>query len=353
MDMKFIVKIILVLWALILIMSCNDASPSVSMGDPKIISISPTTVHVGDTVTISGKHFGFGIASLQVTLAGNAFVNHNETVSWQNNQIRFRVPDSAMTGNVFVKVGFTLSNGVNLNIINYPPIETVETTPGTFKMGSNTNALEEYPEHEVTITKNLIAAKYEITQRQFSSIMRRNPSLITDLRLPVYNITWLDAVRFCNALSIAQKLDTAYRFVGGQVLWNDNAKGWRLPTEAEWEYLCRAGTTGDFAGTAIINDMCWISDNSGMKPHPVGTKAANQFGLHDMHGNVWEYCWDWYAFDYYASSPSIDPTGPENGSRRVIRGGSYSDGANYARSSNRSIPEILSNNIGFRIVRTK
>lgn len=338
---------------LTMLASCNDDDPISPGGDPIILSVSPTTAHIGDTVTILGNNLGFGISSATVNIGNAAFVSHNECVLWQTNQIKFRVPDSASSGEVSISFSFTSSNSVSLNVLIYPPIETVEITGGKFLMGSNTNSIEEFPEHEVTISKTLIVSKHEVSQRQYRNIMRRNPSLIQDFRLPVYNVSWMDAVLFCNALSKAQNLDSVYRFVGDQVLWNESANGWRLPTEAEWEYLCRAGTVGDFAGSGIVNDMCWISDNSGLKPHPIGTKAANQFGLYDMHGNVWEWCWDWYLIDYYSGSPSIDPKGPDFGSRHVIRGGAYNDGASYARSSNRTIPEILSNNIGFRIVRYK
>ncbi|MBS4001470.1 MAG: SUMF1/EgtB/PvdO family nonheme iron enzyme [Desulfobulbaceae bacterium] len=336
-----------------LLTSCNDADPNVPSGDPEILSISPATAHIGDTVTITGNYLGFGVSSASVKIGNNSFVGLNECVSWQTNQIKFRVPDSASSGDVTVNFSFTSSNAVALKVIKYPPIEVVEIVGKAFKMGSNSNSVDEFPEHVVTITKTLEVGKHEITQRQYSNMMRRNPSLTADFRVPVYNVSWLNAVQFCNALSKAQNLDTAYRFVGENVLWNENSNGWRLPTEAEWEFLCRAGTEGDFAGTGVINEMCWISDNSGLKPHPAGSKSPNQFGLYDMHGNVWEWCWDWYLLDYYSTSPTNDPKGPDFGSRHVIRGGSYNDGASYARSSNRTIPEILSNNIGFRIVRTK
>ena len=125
---------------------------------------------------------------------------------------------------------------------------------------------------------------------------------------------------------------------------------YRLPTEAEWEYGCRAGTAGDYAGD--LGALAWYKDNSGGKTHAVGTKRANGWGLYDMHGNVWEWCHDWYDSGYYAESPAADPTGPATGSSRVIRGGSWDSDARNCRSANRfrSEPVNRLSNLGFRLV---
>ena len=109
----------------------------------------------------------------------------------------------------------------------------------------------------------------------------------------------------------------------------------RLPTEAEWEYACRAGSTGDYAGTGDLNTMGWCTSNSGGETHPVGQKTANKWGLYDMHGNVWEWCGDWYGGGYYANSPGTDPKGPGQKSVRVLRGGSWSVIARFCRSAYR------------------
>jgi len=124
-----------------------------------------------------------------------------------------------------------------------------------------------------------------------------------------------------------------------------------LPTEAEWEYSAPAGTTGDYAGN--LDSMAWYEANSDKKTHPVATKQANTWGLYDMHGNVWEWCQDWYGSDYYANSPSVNPTGATSGSNRVNRGGSYSSDAVILRSANRdsNSPSIRFISLGFRVVR--
>ncbi len=180
--------------------------------------------------------------------------------------------------------------------------------------------------------------------------MGNNPSTIKSDMLPVNNVNWLDAVKFCNNLSKMSNLDTAYIISGSLVLWDTLSNGWRLPTEAEWEYACRAGSTGDYHSSSL-NSAGWYSDNSGNNLKP--SKSPNNFGLYDMHGNLWEWCFYFYQDNYYTYIKDTNPKGPTNGNRRVLRGGAYDQGANYARSANRTIPENLNGNTGIRIVRTK
>ncbi|MBP3693512.1 MAG: formylglycine-generating enzyme family protein, partial [Thermoguttaceae bacterium] len=149
---------------------------------------------------------------------------------------------------------------------------------------------------------------------------------------PIYYVNWEESRTFCEKLS--SKLG-----VQGS-----------LPTEAQWEYACRAGTTGAYAGD--LDAMAWYDSNSGDKTHPVGQKKANEWGLKDMHGNVWEWCSDWYASDYYVESPTSDPTGPNSGSVRVDRGGSWLSNAELCRSAFRFCDEPGYRNfsLGFRLV---
>ena len=154
----------------------------------------------------------------------------------------------------------------------------------------------------------------------------------------MYYTSWDEATEFCKKIS------------------RKDRKTYRLPTEAEWEYACRAGTTtrfyyGDDPGYALLGDYAWYSDNSD-ETHPVGQKTPNAWGLHDMHGNVWEWCADWYASDYYTYTDSLDPQGPDTGSHRVLRGGDWYGIARDCRSARRGLfnPGATGISIGFRVV---
>ena len=156
---------------------------------------------------------------------------------------------------------------------------------------------------------------------------------------PIYYVSWIDAIEFCRKLTErerrAGRLPEGYKYT--------------LPTEAQWEYTCRAGTTGKYAGNGNLEDMGWYSRNSGNSTHPVGQKTSNAWGLYDMHGNVWEWCLDWYG-DYPTGSVT-DPTGPVSGSSRVLRGGYWNLSAWYSRSAYRYYDPLYRNfHFGFRVV---
>jgi formylglycine-generating enzyme required for sulfatase activity len=177
-------------------------------------------------------------------------------------------------------------------------------------------------------------------------------------RLPVESVSWYEAVGFCNALSQKEGLPPFYAINGQWVVevpdWN--GPGYRLPTEAEWEYACRAGTTTRYSfgdDDKALGDYAWYSANSNSQTHPVGEKKPNRFGLHDMHGNVWEWCWDWFHEDYYRNSPGVDPLGAGQAAYRVSRGGSSNYEPRHVRSAmrNRDAPELRLLNLGFRAAR--
>jgi formylglycine-generating enzyme required for sulfatase activity len=213
--------------------------------------------------------------------------------------------------------------------------------PGTFLMGSNNGGKDEKPVHMVKISQGFWMQTTEVTQAQWATIMGNNPSSFSDcLSCPVERVSWEDIQIFILKL---------------------NARGdghkYRLPSEAEWEYAARAGTTGDYAGD--IDLMSWNKDNARGKPHPVGTKQPNEWGLYDMHGNVWEWVNDWYGD--YPGGTVTDPSGPTSGSKRIFRGGGWSsppDGSfvnpnSNLRSASRSNDKSSSrdDNLGFRLVR--
>lgn len=173
---------------------------------------------------------------------------------------------------------------------------------------------------------------------------------------PVMEVTWYGAVVYANWLSEEDGLTPAYRISGSTVSWNRSADGWRLPTEAEWEYAARGGQEArntTYAGSNSVDRVAWYDDNSGDRTQPVGQKQPNELGLHDMSGNVWEWCWDWYDGDYYGSAPTSDPSGPGSGSNRVRRGGSWGSYASGTRVAFRSsgYPGNSYDSSGFRLVR--
>jgi formylglycine-generating enzyme required for sulfatase activity len=210
-------------------------------------------------------------------------------------------------------------------------MEFVLISPGTFTMGAGDGekkgekkADDEIPAHQVRISKPFYLGKFEVTQGQWEAVMgsRSNPSNFNGRSNPVEMVSWDNVQEFINRLN-KQEGHTRYR----------------LPTEAEWEYAARAGTTsaysfGDDAGS--LGQYAWYADNSGKKTHPVGQKQSNAWGLYDMHGNVWEWVQDWHGENYYSSSPSTDPKGPSSGSGRVTRGGCWINDAGGCRSASRN-----------------
>ena len=171
--------------------------------------------------------------------------------------------------------------------------------------------------------------------------------------LPVEQVSWLDAVLFCNKLSEQEKRTPFYR-INGTGVTIAGGNGYRLPTEAEWEYACRAGSTtfypfGDEVGE--LGDHAWYNGNSGRKTNSVGQNRPNAWGLYDMLGNVWEWCQDWCEVGYYRASPPADPPGPSEASSRVVRGGSWYFNPRYCRPAyrSRSMPEFRDSDLGFRV----
>ena len=233
--------------------------------------------------------------------------------------------------------------------------EMVRIDGGTFIMGSPSNeqgrTSSEGPQHQVTVSSFFIA-KFPVTQSEYQEIMGRNPSHYIGPMLPVEQVNWFDAVEYCNRRSVKEGLTPVYTVNGNNVTWNNEADGYRLPTEAEWEYACRAGTQTPFYNGTSANEAGWHTGNSGNRTHPVGEKQSNAWGLYDMHGNILEWCWDWLGD--YTSEANINPTGPASGISRIYRGGCWSFQANQTRSAYRfgNNPNMRSFLIGFRVARS-
>ncbi len=179
--------------------------------------------------------------------------------------------------------------------------------------------------------------KYEVTQESYERIVGKNPSLKKGPQNPVERVSWLDAINYCNLRSRREGLQPCYNLETLECNFESN--GYRLPTEAEWEYACRAGsqTRYSFGNNASqLGDYAWFKGNSGNDLHPVGQKKPNAWGLHDMHGNVWEWCHDWFSEAPEDNAPTKNPTGPSSGTRRVLRGGARSSDAKDCRSAART-----------------
>lgn len=246
------------------------------------------------------------------------------------------------------------TNSIGMKLVLIPP--------GTFMMGTAESEAQataaalasETPAHQVEITRPFLLGACEVTQAEFRQVMGRNPSHFSPEgpgrerladqdtgRLPVESVTWSDAEEFCRRLSGSQGEHSARRV-------------YRLPTEAEWEYACRAGSAtrwwyGD--ADAELDACAWLTPAAGNSTHPIGRKRANPWGLRDVYGNVFEWCSDWFAADYYRHSPAQDPIGPATGVERVIRGGSWWNRADHCRSAARvGAPRDGSELIGFRVL---
>lgn len=246
---------------------------------------------------------------------------------------------------------------VHVALPDVAPMVFIGLSGGNFTMGSSDGDEQAYdderPPHRSHVSAFAFAAT-PVTQAQYQAVTGKSPSHFKGPELPVEQVSWLGAIEFCNALSDREHLKRCYHEAGGRWHWDRDADGYRLPTEAEWEFACRAGTTTPYGLVAAddkLSDYAWFDDNAANTTHPVATKRRNPWGLHDMHGNVWEWCWDW--FGTYNRSPKMNAIGPPDGPGRVLRGGSFFDGAGYLRSAVRYIlvPTYRSMYSGFRCVR--
>ena len=228
----------------------------------------------------------------------------------------------------------------------------VQLSSGEFMMGSNSGTAEERPVHQVRISKGFEMGRYEVTQAQWAAVMGTahpstdkaanedppdtNPSHFKGPTLPVENVSWSDVQRFLTKLNAR---DTPFVY--------------RLPTEAEWEYAARAGTTEEVPRN--LSEIAWFEGNSSGQTQPIGQKRPNAWGLYDMHGNVSEWVQDWFAVDYYEDGPRTDPTGPASGSYRIHRGCGWFASTEDCRPAFRTFnfPNDGYYNVGFRLLRTR
>ena len=230
-------------------------------------------------------------------------------------------------------------NTISIPVKNGITIDMVKVEAGTFMMGATSEMqnplVGEKPVHQVTLTNDYYIGKYEVTQALWKAVTGKNPSQFKGDDLPVEQVSWKDCQKFISKLN------------------SMTGRKFRLPTEAEWEYAARGGKKSrgyQYSGSSTVSDVAWYDGNSGNKTHPVGTKQANELGIYDMTGNVWEWCQDWYGS--YVSSSQTNPLGANSGSYHVYRGGGWSYDAKFCRSSYRSsfTPGYRGSILGLRLV---
>jgi formylglycine-generating enzyme required for sulfatase activity len=326
---------------------------SVTIGGVSATSVSVVSATTVTAVTPAGTA---GAKTVSVTTPdGTANLANGFTYTSVWYTVLEQNPDPAIVTSATLRNAITATGYPWRVRDNVTQIEMVLIPPGTFNMGCTASNVyscdtDESPVHVVTLTNAFYLGRYEVTQAQWTARMGSNPS------------------SFQSASTAVPAAQVPNRPVE-QVSWNTiqnflTATGMRLPTEAEWEYACRAGTTTAFHGftgylngtndDTLVGNIAWYDSNSSSQTRPVGGKAANGFGLHDMAGNVWEWVNDWYSSSFYASSPSTNPSGPTTGTLRGARGGSWGFvSGGYLRSCNRYFlsPEYSANNYGFRVAR--
>jgi formylglycine-generating enzyme required for sulfatase activity len=323
-----------------------------------VVVVSPNTVTAETPTGVPGASDVVVIAGARSALKEDGFTYVQ--LAWAT--VLEPNPDPAVVTNESLRAAIS-ATGLPWRVRdNGTQIEMLLIPPGTFNMGCSASnqydcEMNEYPVHSVTLTSAFYMGRYEVTQAQWQARMGSNPSY------------WVARAENGNTANTNRPVE--------QVSWNQIAgpggfltgTGLRLPTEAEWEYACRAGTTTAFHGftgylggtndDTLVGNIAWFEGKDGASGTPtygtkaVGQKLANGFGLFDMSGNVWEWVNDWYSPNYYASSPSSNPTGPATGTGRVLRGGSWTDYSVFVRSSFRygSTPGFTYYDIGFRVAR--
>ncbi len=390
--MKRIITIMCILGLSALYMtSCVDPThPEFEEGDPVILKTDSSVKVVKDKLTIYGtnlfREFKKGSTkasepynqtiyfvenvdfsqewyTYDTSAVISAYVEIENSEIWSNNKIVVTIPDSTSINVEAICVSITykpkdpeideimsLSKYYPIKIRKTDEIETVAIPAGSFVMGSEFGNYDESPAHKVNLTKNMLFGKYEINQRIYTQVADTNPSKFVGDYLPVNNVTYEEAITFCNKLSELEGYTPVYDIKENSLEIIPDANGWRLPTEAEWEYSCRAGSDTDYPFTSEedANKYAWYNLSSGFQPHSCGQLAPNDFGLYDMVGNVYEWCWDYK--DAYSADEQTDPIGSVNGETHVLRGGSFIDGKFYLRSSNRKFSNDMTT-VGFRILR--
>lgn len=339
--------LLLILLIVLTFYSCDKKNIYEPANEPRITNVLNQNTSYFDTLVING----IGFQNESKVLINGIEIPAGNILSQNQTSINIFVNQNINSGLLQVSTDNELSNQVYIEIKNTIFIDETTVTKSAFNMGSNAGFIDESPVNLIQLNGTISVSTTEITNEIWHHVIDSIVFKGFTKNHPIDSISWLAAIRFCNEYSKLYGYEEVYDINGTNVSWIPNKNGWRLPTEAEWEFLCRAGSEKDFGGNGNIQEMGWYDSNSGISKQEVALKSPNDFGLYDMHGNVWEWCWDYYKPDYYQEMEKINPKGPTNGTRRVFRGGAFNSGLNYCRSSNRQMLNFTIRNIGFRIVR--
>jgi formylglycine-generating enzyme len=367
---KYLLFFVLVV---ILLLSCTKKTtePDQTVSTP-FFTPAGGTYTSPQTVTISSETLG---VTILYTTDGS---NPTSSSAVYTNPIQI-TETTTLRAKAF-RTGWTDSQTASAAYTIILPQGFIYVPGGTFTMGDTRGVgySDELPTHTVTLN-SFYMGRYEVTQAEYSQYMQPGASLTSTFGLgdnyPAYYVSWYAILKYCNLRSMAEGLTPVYTISGStnpanwgavpnsnNATWNAaicnwSANGYRLPTEAEWEYAARGATNNPdylYAGSDDFNAVAWYDGNNTHNgSNPVGGKAPNGLGLYDMSGNLWEWCWDWWSSSYYSVSPVNNPTGPASGSYRLLRGGGWYGYAGYCRVTYRyySYPYSSRFSSGFRIVR--
>jgi len=332
--------------------------------NPKSVSVTTVTRSYGSiavSVVTAGTLYMDGIKTADLPAGADAKLDsveegeHNLELHYADGQVEQQTV--TIKARSEVNVSFTYTKTLEPPKIS-TEVEMVFVQGGTFIMGSPESEEgrdSNENQHEVALSSFYIG-KFDVTQDLYQRVMGKNPSSWGgDKNRPIDAVSWYDAISFCNKLSERDKLKKVYSIRGTNVQIDWSANGYRLPTEAEWEYAARGGQEGEskyleFAGSNDPEQVAWYNNNSGGSVHPVGQKVPNALGLYDMSGNIAQWCWD--SYEPYATSKQIDPQGPPTGGYHICRGGGWSSDMQGVRVAKRDrySPSARNSLIGFRIV---
>ncbi len=341
---------------IILLVACSESKPVDTTGITQIYPLENPNTYYSDTLTIYGQFLGKADTTSYLVFNDTLKISSLDCLHWTESKISVIVPKLPKSSTLYVVVNEAKINitketyYIELNVEPLPEIQTVIVKSGTFEMGGTFGFQDELPVHNVTISKDLLVMATEVNQRIYNLVISEedNPSLIKSNELPVYNISWIDAVKFCNEISKLLSLQPPYEITqDNYVLWDTTANGWRLPTEAEWEFFAQIDTNN-----FDLKENAWFATNSGLRPQECARLKPNIAGLYDCLGNVNEWCWDLYDANYYSVSPLVNPKGAKTGTNRVMRGGCCNDGKAFVRIQKRSTTEPMPF-VGMRLVRNE